>query len=375
MNISVIEHSSNKIKKQISRLMLCVQNENPLFESELNSWFYKNEISKDHQQALLKELERMDCSIHYDVIISAKSSDFNLDDEFDGDFDLMLESSEFKGEMELYEDVIDKSQNNIYLKELKYADEEVKARALASLVIANDKLVWKMVDYYKGLATIGFDQQDMYQSGIIGLMKAAEKFDLSLGYQFSTYAVWWIKQNILRDIANFSSVIRFPVHYREKMYKFTKEENEFWNEFARPATTSELSASLDMTVKEVEQLRFYLAHTNVDSLDKLVGENLDTSVVDLLPDQNTETPEKQYFNEEIKEIFKKIFKRELKDREIEILSYRFGLIDDREMTLEEIGKMQSVTRERIRQIEKKSLNKLRKKKNKELLKEYMYESH
>src|SRR5699024_11941018 len=106
-----------------------------------------------------------------------------------------------------------------YVIQRKRSNTEETNRALDNLAESNIKLVWKITNHYLGLGTSSFDQDDMYQTGMIGLMKAAEKFDISLGYAFSTYAVNWIRQAITRDIANYSTLIRIPVHYREKLNK------------------------------------------------------------------------------------------------------------------------------------------------------------
>src|SRR5699024_4292457 len=153
------------------------------------------------------------------------------------------------------------------LTQIKSSNTEENKRALDNLAEANINLVWKITNHYLGLGTSSFDQDDMYQTGMIGLMKAAEKFDISLGYAFSTYAVNWIRQAITSEIANHSTLIRLPVHYREKLNKYIGVEKHLWNELARPATKLEVLRKRAATIHEREEMKFYIDQSNPARLD------------------------------------------------------------------------------------------------------------
>lgn len=194
-----------------------------------------------------------------------------------------------------------------------------------------------------------------------------------MGHQFSTYATWWIRQAITRAIADYSTLIRVPVHYREKMNKFIRVENKLWNELARPATILEISKEMDEPIEVIEELRFYISQSNLDSLDRLVGGDENTSLGQLVLDENSNMPDEEYYKLELRNTISEVFQSNLTEREMQVLQYRFGFKNDETKTLEDIGKIFNLTRERIRQIEAKALRKLQKPKTTTILKEYLYE--
>lgn len=374
LQIEIIDHPKTVLKANLLKLFKCIDQENEINRSILIKWFNQNNIDESIQENILSDLTRRDYIIIEDTLQENNEIDFDIpDDLLENDLDSLLDDDSFIDHVDSLEDVIDKSWNIEYLSQIHSGDELKRNKSLSNLVEANRKLVWKIVKHYSGLATVGFDENDMYQVGVIGLLKAAEKFEVSLGYQFSTYATWWIRQAITRGIADYSTLIRIPVHYREKMNKFIKIENELWNELARPATTFEISKEMGEPIDVIEELRFYISQSNLDSLDRLVGEGENTSLGELVLDENLNMPDEEYYKIELRNTIGEIFQSNLKEREMQVLYYRFGFKNDETKTLEDIGQIFNLTRERIRQIEAKALSKLRKTKSTTVLKEYLYE--
>lgn len=376
LQIEIIDHPKTVLKANLLKLFKCIELENEINSSILIKWFNQNNIDESIQENILSNLTRKGYIIIDDTLQEKNEIDFDFDlpdDLLENDLDSLLDDDNFINHVDSLEDVINKSWNIEYLNQIHSGDESKRNKSISNLVEANRKLVWKIVKHYSGLSTIGFDEKDMYQVGVIGLLKAAEKFDISLGYQFSTYATWWIRQAITRGIADYSTLIRIPVHYREKMNKFIKIENELWNELARPATTFEISKEMGEPIDVIEELRFYISQSNLDSLDRLVGEGENTSLGELVLDKYLNTPDEEYYKIELRNTIGEIFQSNLTEREMQVLYYRFGLKNDETKTLEDIGQIFNVTRERIRQIEAKALRKLRNPKTTTVLKEYLYE--
>lgn len=372
LQIEIIDHPKTVLKTKLVKLFKCIEQESEINRSILINWFNKNNINESISGKILNDLTNKNFIIIDDTPQAKSEIDFDIfDDLFENDLDSLLDDDSFINHVDSLEDVIDKSWNIEYLNQIHSGDELKRNKSLNNLVEANKKLVWKIVKYYSGLATIGFGENDMYQVGVIGLLKAAERFNVSLGYQFSTYATWWIRQAITRGIADYSTLIRIPVHYREKMNKFIKIENELWNQLARPATTFEISEEMGEAIDVIEDLRFYISQSNLDSLDRLVGEDENTSLGELVLDENLNTPDEEYFKFELRNTIGEIFQSNLTEREMQVLYYRFGFKNDETKTLEDIGQIFNVTRERIRQIEAKALTKLQKPKATKVLKEYL----
>mgnify|MGYP001486920948 FL=1 len=259
LQIDIIDLPKTALKANLLKLFICIKQEYEIKKSTLIKWFNQNDINESLQENILNEMKR-----DYIIIDDTKQEEYKinsdiLDDFFDNDLDSLLEDEGFIDHVDSLEDVIDKSRNIEYLNHVHSEDELKRNKSLRNLVEANSNLVWKIVKQYSGLETVGFDTDDMFQVGVIGLLKAAEKFDISKGNQFSTYAVWWIRQAITRGIADYSTLIRIPVHYREKMNKFIRIENELWNKLARPATTFEISKEMEEPIEVIEVLRFYIS--------------------------------------------------------------------------------------------------------------------
>ncbi len=232
-------------------------------------------------------------------------------------------------------------------------DIEIGMQARDILIESNLRLVVHIAKRYLGR---GMQFQDLIQEGNMGLMKAVNKFDYTKGYKFSTYATWWIKQAITRAIADQARTIRVPVHMVETINKLARTQRKLTQELRRDPTPEELAEALHMTVEKVQQIQ-KIAQEPV-SLETPVGEEDDSTLGDFVHDVELPNPLEYTINEKYKEEIDLVLKT-LTPREEKVLRLRFGLIDGKPHTLEEVGKEFNVTRERIRQIEAKALRRLR----------------
>lgn len=252
-------------------------------------------------------------------------------------------------------------------RELMLAEKMANGDAMAKdeLVRANLRLVVSIAKRYVGK---GMFFLDLIQEGNLGLMKAVEKFDYRKGYKFSTYATWWIRQAITRAIADQARTIRIPVHMVETIHKVSRIQRQLLQELGHEASADEIAEHMGMSAEKVREI-MKISQDPV-SLEMPIGEEEDSHLGDFIEDDSNPAPAdvaaQRLLSEQLNEVL-----HTLTPREEQVLKLRFGLVDGRARTLEEVGKEFHITRERIRQIEAKALRKLRHPSRSKRLRDYL----